>query len=63
MKKHSSRFTIKVALNGSQETTHNSTNKKEIVPEINDNEEIPEVNFLIHLKLIKISMDRTQPNG
>ena len=38
----------RLPLNGSQETKQNS-----IVPEINDNKEIPEGNFPIHLKLIK----------
>ena len=38
----------RLPLNGIQETKQNS-----IVPEINDNEEITEGNFPIHLELIK----------
>ena len=40
-------------LNGNQDTTQKSTYKKEIVPEINYNEEIHEGNFPINLKLIR----------
>ena len=35
-------------LNGNQETEQNSTYKKEIVSEINDNEETPESNYQIN---------------
>ena len=39
-------------INGNQKTTQESTNKKEIVSEINDTEEFPEVIFPINFKII-----------
>ena len=39
--------------NGNQDSSQNSTYQKEIVPEINDIEEIPEGTFPINLKLFK----------
>ena len=45
----------RIPLNGNEDTTHKSTYQQEIVSEINDTEELPEGDFPINLKLIKIS--------
>ena len=37
------------SLDGNQETTHKSTYEEEIVPDINDTDEIPEGTFPINL--------------
>ena len=42
-----------IPLNGKHDITNNSTYQQQIVSEINDIEELPDVNFSIHLKLIQ----------
>ena len=49
----------RLPLNGSQETTQNSTYKKYIVPEINNNIEIPEGNLPINYRTSLETRDYT----
>ena len=50
----------RIPLNGNEDNTQKSTYQQEIVSEINDTEELPEVNFPINRKLIQ-KYQRAEP--